>query len=111
MKIKPLPQDFSLLETIFGDVDYESLLSTYSKIIIVIIILYLLAKICKRKNDVKEINSLFKENKFQNSKGKYAYMGTGGAFRTDDVNSIHYTSYRPYCIIRPSATSDDGAHS
>lgn len=100
MKIKPLPQDFSLLETIFGDVDYESLLSTYSKMIIVIIILYLLAKICKRKNDVKEINSLFKEIKFQNSKGKYAYV----------KYVKKYESYNLYRIIIPKGCSVIGLY-
>ena len=100
MKIKPLPQDFSLLETIFCDVDYESLLSTYSKMIIVIIILYLLAKICKRKNDVKEINSLFKEIKFQNSKGKYAYV----------KYVKKYESYNLYRIIIPKGCSVIGLY-
>lgn len=100
MKIKPLPQDFSLLETIFDDVDYESLLSTYSKMIIVIIILYLLAKICKRKNDVKEINSLFKEIKFQNSKGKYAYV----------KYVKKYESYNLYRIIIPKGCSVIGLY-
>ena len=100
MKIKPLPQDFSLLETIFGDVDYESLLSTYSKMIIVIVILYLLAKICKRKNDVKEINSIIKEIKFQNTKGKYAYV----------KYVKKYESYNLYRIIIPKGCSVIGLY-
>ena len=100
MKIEPLPQDFSLLETLFGDVDYQSLLSTYSKMIIVIIILYLLAKIMKRKNTVKEINSLFKDVGFRNSKEKYAYV----------KYVKKYESYNLYRIIIPKGCSVIGLY-
>ena len=100
MKIEPLPQDFSLFETLFGDVDFNSLLSTYSKMIIVIIILYLLAKIMKRKNTVKEINSLFKDVGFRNSKEKYAYV----------KYVKKYESYNLYRIIIPKGCSVIGLY-
>ena len=100
MKIKPLPQDFSLLETIFGDVDYASLLSTYSKMIIVIIILFLIMKIAKCKTTVREINSLFKEVRFQNSKGKYAYV----------KYVKRYESYNLYRISIPKGCSVIGLY-
>jgi hypothetical protein len=60
----------------------------------------LLAKICKRKNDVKEINSLFKEIKFQNSKGKYAYV----------KYVKKYESYNLYRIIIPKGCSVIGLY-
>ena len=100
MKIKPLPQDFSLLETIFGDVDYASLLSTYSKMIIVIVILFLIMKIAKCKTTVREINSLFKEVRFQNSKGKYAYV----------KYVKRYESYNLYRISIPKGCSVIGLY-
>ena len=100
MKIKPLPQDFSLLETIFGDVDYASLLSTYSKMIIVIVILFLIMKIAKCKTTVREINSLFKEVRFQNSKGKYAYV----------KYVKKYESYNLYRISIPKGCSVIGLY-
>ena len=100
MKIEPLPQDFSLLETLFGDVDYQSLLSTYSKMIIVIIVLYLIAKLMKRKNTVKEINSLFKDVGFRNSKEKYAYV----------KYVKKYESYNLYRIIIPKGCSVIGLY-
>lgn len=100
MKIEPLPQDFSLFETLFGDVDFNSLLSTYSKMIIVIIILYLLTKIMKRKNTVKEINSLFKDVGFRNSKEKYAYV----------KYVKKYESYNLYRIIIPKGCSVIGLY-
>ena len=100
MKIEPLPQDFSLFETLFGDVDFNSLLSTYSKTIIVIILLYLLAKIMKRKNTVKEINSLFKDVGFRNSKEKYAYV----------KYVKKYESYNLYRIIIPKGCSVIGLY-
>ena len=100
MKIKPLPQDFSLLETIFGDVDYASLLSAYSKMIIVIVILFLIMKIAKCKTTVREINSLFKEVRFQNSKGKYAYV----------KYVKKYESYNLYRISIPKGCSVIGLY-
>ena len=100
MKIEPLPQDFSLFETLFGDVDFNSLLSTYSKMIIIIIILYLLAKMMKRKNTVKEINSLFKDVGFRNSKEKYAYV----------KYVKKYESYNLYRIIIPKGCSVIGLY-
>ena len=100
MKIEPLPQDFSLFETLFGDVDFNSLLSTYSKMIIIIIVLYLLAKIMKRKNTVKEINSLFKDVGFRNSKEKYAYV----------KYVKKYESYNLYRIIIPKGCSVIGLY-
>ena len=100
MRIKPLPQDFSLLETIFGDVDYASLLSTYSKMIIVIVILFLIMKIAKCKTTVREINSLFKEVRFQNSKGKYAYV----------KYVKKYESYNLYRISIPKGCSVIGLY-
>ena len=100
MKIEPLPQDFSLLETLFDDVDYQSLLSTYSKMIIVIIVLYLIAKLMKRKNTVKEINSLFKDVGFRNSKEKYAYV----------KYVKKYESYNLYRIIIPKGCSVIGLY-
>ena len=100
MRIKPLPQDFSLLETIFGDVDYASLLSTYSKMIIVIVILFLIMKIAKCKTTVREINSLFKEVRFQNSKGKYAYV----------KYVKRYESYNLYRISIPKGCSVIGLY-
>ena len=101
MKIEPLPQDFSLLEIIFGDVDYSSLLSTYSKMIIVIVILYLIAKISKHKSKgVKEVNSLFKNVGFKNSKDKYAYV----------KYVKKYESYNLYRIIIPKGCSVIGLY-
>ena len=100
MRIKPLPQDFSLLETIFGDVDYASLLSTYSKMIIFIVILFFIMKIAKCKTTVREINSLFKEVRFQNSKGKYAYV----------KYVKRYESYNLYRISIPKGCSVIGLY-
>ena len=101
MKIEPLPQDFSLLETIFGDVDYSSLLSTYSKMIIVIVVLYLIAKISKNKSkDIKKVNGLFKDVGFKNSKDKYAHV----------KYVKRYESYNLYRIIIPRGCSVIGLY-
>lgn len=100
MRIEPLPEGVPLFEIIFGDVDYASLLSTYSKMIIVIIILCLLGKIFGRKNDVREINELFKEVGFKNHKEKYAYV----------KYVKKYESYNLYRIIIPKGCSVIGLY-
>lgn len=99
--IKPLPQDFSLFEIILGDVDYQSILSTYSKMIIIIVLLYIVVKLCKYKNkEISEINNLFKDVGFRNSKEKYAYV----------KYVKKYESYNLYRIIIPKGCSVIGLY-
>lgn len=99
--IKPLPQDFSLFEIIFGDVDFQSILSTYSKMIIIIVLLYIVVKLCKYKNkEISEINNLFKNVGFRNSKDKYAYV----------KYVKKYESYNLYRIIIPKGCSVIGLY-